>query len=422
MTKEKYKQHRTKFLKKLDRVLTHKILGILIFIVVIWVIFEATFGLGYFPMIWLEKLVFLLEHLLNNIMPDNWLRSLVVTGILKGVGGVLIFLPNIVILFLLLSLMEESGYMARVTAVMDKVMRPLGLNGRSFISMVMGLGCNVPAIMAAQKIENKHSRLITTLVNPLMPCSSRFTVYVLLISAFFPDYSGSMLFLVYITSVIIAALLALLLKKFIFTKTSGHYHPDLMPLKLPSIRRSFLSIWIYSKMFLKKIAGAILIASVVIWFLGYFPRGTAGETHIENSYLGKLGKAIEPVIAPLGFDWKMGIAIISGVAAKETVVGTLSELYQHEHQSGDDKNNLIRTLKTQRYISGEKAGQPIFTPLVALSFLFFISLYTPCIATITTIKKTTRSNKWTLFVIAYTTILAWLISFGIFQIGSLIAG
>jgi ferrous iron transport protein B len=422
MTDFNYTKARGNSLKKLDAVLTHKVYGILIFIGVIWIIFEATFGLGYFPMIWLEKLMFLLEHLLNNLLPDNWIRSLVVTGILKGVGGVLIFLPNIVILFLLISLMEESGYMARVTKVMDKVMKPLGLNGRSFISMVMGLGCNVPAIMAAQKIENKHSRLITTLVNPLMPCSSRFTVYVLLISAFFPDHSGSILFLVYMTSVGIAAALALLLKKFIFKKTSDYYQPPIMPLRLPSLRRSFLSIWVYSKMFLKKIAGAILIASIVIWFLGYFPRGTDGRTNIEKSYLGMIGKSIEPAISPLGFDWKMGISIISGVAAKETVVGTLSELYQQEHQPGNDKNNLIKTLKAQKYTDGDKAGQPIFTPLVALSFMFFISIYTPCIATITTIKKVTRSNKWTLFVIAYTTILAWLISFGIFQIGSLIAG
>lgn len=420
MEKEHRITKRDRLLKRLDKLLTHKLLGIVIFIFVIWVIFEATFGLGYFPMIWLEKFIFLLEHLLNDLLPDNWIRSLVVMGILKGVGGVLIFLPNIVILFLLISLMEESGYMARVTKVMDRVMRPLGLNGRSFISMVMGLGCNVPAIMAAQKIENKHSRLITTLINPLMPCSSRFTVYVLLISAFFPDHSGTMLFLVYMTSVVIAGVLALLLKKFIFRKTAEQYQPPMLPLKLPSLKRSFHSIWIYSKMFLKKIAGAILIASVVIWFLGYFPRGTDGHTNIEKSYLGRLGKTIEPVIAPLGFDWKMGISIISGIAAKETVVGTLSELYQQEHKPGDDKNNLIKVLKAATYTDGDKAGQHIFSPLVALSFMFFISIYTPCIATITTIKKTTRSNKWTLFVIGYTTVLAWLIAFAIYQIGSLL--
>jgi ferrous iron transport protein B len=404
---------------KLDKILTHKVYGVLIFLGVIWLVFQATFGLGYYPMIWLEKLIALINDLLTNILPENFIKSMLLNGILKGVGGVIIFLPNIVILFFLLSLMEETGYMARVTQVMDKVMKPLGLNGRSFISLVMGFGCNVPAIMAARKIENRNSQLITILINPLMSCSSRFTVYVLFISAFFPDHSGTVLFLIYLFSVIVATLLSLVLKKFIFKKTHENYDPVLPAYSFPSVNRIFKSIWISSKMFLKKISGAILIASVIIWFLGYFPRDSNGNTNIEQSFIGKIGKFIEPAISPLGFDWKMGISIISGIAAKETVVGTLSELYDGKHLPGDDKSNLIRTFKSQKYTNGDKAGKPVFTPLVALSFMFFISLYTPCVATISTIRKATGSRKWTVFVIAYTTILAWLVSFAIYQFGSL---
>jgi ferrous iron transport protein B len=407
------------FQRRLDTILTHKIYGVLIFLGVIWLVFQATFGLGYYPMIWIEKLIFLINDVLTDILPENFIKSLLLSGILKGVGGVIIFLPNIVILFFLLSLMEETGYMARVTLVMDKVMKPLGLNGRSFISLVMGFGCNVPAIMAARKIENRNSRLITVLINPLMSCSSRFTVYVLFISAFFPDHSGTVLFLIYLFSVVIATLLALTLKKFIFKKTHENYNPVLPSYSFPPIRRIFKSIWISSKMFLKKVAGAILIASVIIWFLGYFPRDDSGNTNIEKSYIGRIGKFIEPAISPLGFDWKMGISIISGIAAKETVVGTLSELYESKHLPGDDKSNLIRSLKSQKYTSGDKSGQSVFTPIVALSFMFFISLYTPCIATISSIRKTTNSRKWTFFVIVYTTLLAWIVSFAIYQIGSL---
>lgn len=401
---------------RLDELLSHKIYGVIIFIAVIWLVFQATFGLGYFPMIWLADLFFLIEEVTLKIFPDGAIKSLLVNGILKGVGGVIVFLPNIVILFSLLSLMEESGYMARVTMIMDRLMRPIGLNGKSFISLVMGFGCNVPAIIAAQKIENKNSRLITILINPLMSCSSRFTVYVLFISAFFPKNSGTVLFFIYFSSVIIAVLLSLILKKYIFKSTDEIYKSGLPVLRLPSVNRILKYIWFNSKLFLNKIAGAILIASVVIWLLSYFPNNPDNR-NMEKSYIGMIGKFIEPAIAPLGFDWRMGISLISGVAAKETIVGTLSELYQQQHKEGDDKQNLISSLQSQTYLSGDRKGENVFNPLVALSFMFFVSIYTPCIATITTIRKTTGSRMWTIFVLAYTTLLAWIVSFAIYNIG-----
>jgi len=401
--------------------MTHKFMGVVLFLVVIWIIFQATFGIGYYPMLWIEKLVFISENAISAYFPESVFKSLLLYGILKGVGGVVIFLPNIVILFLLLSLMEETGYMARVTLVMDKIMKHIGLSGKSFISLIMGFGCNVPAIMAAQSIENKNSRLITILINPLMSCGARFTVYVLFISAFFPDNSGTILFFLYLFSVIIAILLALILKKFVFKMAYETYNKDLPLLQIPSIRRIFLSIWQNSVLFLKKITGAILIASVIIWLLMYLPERNLESKNIENSYIGMLGKFIEPVISPLGFDWRMGISLISGIAAKETITGTLSELYQTAKPGNNDKAGLIRNLKSQVYTSGAKKGQNIFTPLVALSFIFFVSIYTPCIATITSIRKTTKSSKWTFFVIAYTTIIAWLVAFAVYKIGLLIS-
>ncbi len=402
---------------RIDKILSNKVLGIIIFIGVIWLVFQATFGLGHYPMIWLTDLFFLIEDFLMKVMPDSVFRSLLVNGILKGIGGVMIFMPNIIILFSLLSILEESGYMARVALVMDQIMRPLGMNGKSFMSLVMGFGCNVPAIMAAQSIENKNSRIITTLINPLMSCSSRFTVYVLFISAFFPEHPGTVLFFVYIASVVIAGLMALVLKKYIFKKTFEQFSTGLPAYRLPKLKKILRFMWHNAKMFINKIIGAILIASIIIWFLGYFPDNKDNK-NIESSYLGMTGKFIEPAIAPLGFDWKMGISLISGIAAKETIVGLMSQLYQTEHLPGSDKQNLIESLRTQTYTIGPKKGQRIFNPVVALSFIFFVSLYTPCIATIASIHKTIKRRKWTVFVILYTTLLAWLVSFLIYNIGS----
>lgn len=407
-----------KTLNVIDRILTHKVYGIIIFLIVVWLLFQATFGVGYFPMLWIEKLVFVIEEFLHENMAESVIKSLLLNGVIKSIGGVIIFLPNIVILFSLLFFLEGSGYMARVTLVMDKLLKPLGLSGRSFLSLVMGLGCNVPAIMAASRIENRSNRIITIIINPLMPCSSRFTVFVLFISAFFPHHSGTVLFCIYSVSVIIAAVFAFTLKRISLLKSAGSIHTDIPAFSIPSFMLILKSIWFNTRMFLQKITGAILIASVVIWALSYYPNNS-GFKNIDQSYIGMFGRNIEPIIAPLGFDWKMGISLISGIVAKETILGTLNELYQDGHQKGDNKNVFISTIKSAVYDSGTRKGQLVFNPLVALSFIFFVSIYTPCIATLAAVRKTTKSRKWTLLVIGYTSILAWIISLVIYQAGSL---
>ncbi len=403
----------------LDKILTHHFIGLIIFFLVMWLIFKLTFGLGYYPMLLIEHLIIYIESLISTNLPDGIIKALLIDGIFKGVGGVIIFFPNIIILFMLLSLMEETGYMARVILIMERIMKPFGLNGKSFISLVMGFGCNVPAIMSAQTIQNRSTRIITILINPLMSCSSKFTVYVLFISAFFPSNSGSVLFIIYMINIIIALLLAVILKRFVLKEAYESYTFDLPRYKIPSFIKILKTIWFNTQLFLRKIGGAILIASIVIWLLGYFPHNPSGKNNIEQSYIGKIGKFIEPVISPLGFDWRMGISIVSGIAAKETIVGTLSELFQsHTHKKGEN-DYLIYKLHQQVYTSGEKTGQKVFTPLIALSFMFFVSIYTPCIATITTIRRTTASLKWTLFVLLYTTLLAWLVAFSVYRIGLL---
>ncbi|MFH0893466.1 MAG: ferrous iron transporter B [Bacteroidota bacterium] len=395
--------------KRIDKLLMHRFWGLLIFFLLLFAIFETTFGLGYYPVLWIEKLVFYFENYLQNSIGDGFVKSLLLYGIVKGVGGVVVFLPNIIILYLLITIMEESGYMLRVSAVMDKALSRFGLNGKSFFSLVMGLGCTVPAIMAAQQIGDKKTRLVTILVNPLISCGSRFTVYVLFISLFFNKYSGLILFSIYMFSVILVALVALALKKYLLMPTHSTFTPVLIPLRVPSLKRIGRSIYNNSVLFLKKIIGAILISSIIIWLLMYFPSRDASHKDIEHSYIGMIGKGIQPAMAPLGFDWKMCVSLLTGIAAKETIVGTLNELYQNPHAnqaaslSADDDSILKNVFS--------------ITPLQALSFMFFVSIYTPCIAVLTSIRKVSRSRKWTLFVILYTTMIAWIVAFGIFQAG-----
>lgn len=409
----------TKYTSILDSVLKHKILGIVIFLILIWSIFQATFGLGYYPMLWIEKCILFIENLIAVNLSEGIFKSFLLDGIIKGVGGVIVFLPNIIILFTLLSLIEETNYMSRVVYIMDRVMKPFGLNGRSFISLFMGFGCNVPAIMAAQNIKNKNTRLITILINPLIPCSSRFTVYVLFIAAFFPKNPGFVLFAIYSFTVLVALTTAIIMNKLFYKKTH-ELHEFIFPdYKKPSIKKIIKNMWFNTTLFLKKIAGAVFVASIIIWVLSYFPNNN-GKKDLEKSYISSIGKFIEPVISPLGFDWKMGVSLLSGIAAKETIVGTLSELYQTEIHSEKDNNSFIRNLHEQTYKDGDKTGQKVFSPLIAISFIVFISFYTPCIATITSVKKTTKSNALSIFVIFYTIFLAWIFSFAVYQIGSII--
>lgn len=451
----------------IDKVITNKYLSYPIFLIALWITFQATFFIGDYPMQWIEQSVSWSGNILSKIMPDNMFKDLVIDGILGGVGGVIVFLPNILILFFFITLMEASGYMARIAFIVDKLMHKVGLHGKSFIPMLMGFGCNVPAIMATRTIENKNDRLVTMLILPLMSCSARYPVYILLISAFFTDYRGSILFSIYLIGIFLAGLVAWILKKTIFKAETIPFVMELPPYRVPILKSVLKQTWFKGEQYLRKMGTIILVASIIIWALGYFPRGekidlefekkihlaeqsfaskiinnSLSEKEIESisfqetesidrlkleqqqlkqehSFIGRLGKFIEPVIRPLGFDWKMGISLIAGSAAKEIVISTMGVLYQTDPGS-EDNMNLINKIKKQTYLHGPKVGQVVFTPLVAMSFMLFILIYFPCIAVVAAIKNESGKWKWSLFLVVYTTVLAWLVSFLTYQGGMLL--
>lgn len=468
--KETYKPSRKDirvFSKAIDKILTNKYLSYPVFIFLMWFMFQATFNIGEYPKQWIESGVVVLGNFVNSMLPAGIIRDLIVDGIIDGVGGVIVFLPNILILFFFISLMEDTGYMARVAFIVDKLMHKIGLHGQSFIPMLMGFGCNVPAIMATRTIGNKNDRLITMLINPFMSCSARLPVYVLVIGAIFPERPGLVLFSIYAIGIVFAVIIALLLKNTLFRAREMPFVMELPPYRVPTGLSLLRHTWYKGSLYLKKMGGIILIASVVIWLLGYFPRNSEklkvydqkieniknnfdyqistinqgdtslvsslkelkdstiqrikvkkNQTHLEYSFIGRIGKFIEPVIYPLGFDWKMGISLLSGIAAKEIVVSTMGVLYtDKEMQAGI--SNLTDKLKTQKYQHGSRKGQNIFTPLSAYSFLLFILIYFPCVAVIAAIKKESGGWKWAIFMAVYTTVLAWTVSFAVFQIGSL---
>lgn len=467
-THKKSTDQQHKKTKIVDAFMTHKIWGIPVFLFFMWLTFYTTFKLGSYPMEWIESLVEITSDTLFRIMPEGILKDLFIQGIIGGVGGVIIFLPNILLLYFFIAIMEDTGYMARAVFIMDKAMHRIGLHGKSFIPLLMGFGCNVPAIMSTRIIESKRDRLITILINPFMSCSARLPVYILFISAFFTSYQGTILFSLYGIGVLLAVISAMVMRKTMFKTRDVPFVMELPPYRLPSGKTLLKHMWHRAEQYLKKIGGVILLASIIIWALGYFPRDKEAEKkyaqqeqkiedqykskisasnsasvkdslkreklakihklelqelsqHQEQSYIGRIGKFIHPVMKPLGFDWKMSVGIVTGVAAKEVVVGTLGVLYQAnpEDESVDKQSSLIEKLKSQTYSSGPKSGQPIFTPLIAFSFMLFILIYFPCVAVIATIRKETGTWKWALFTIVYTTSLAWIISFLAYQIGSL---
>ncbi|MDR3226265.1 MAG: ferrous iron transport protein B [Prevotellaceae bacterium] len=453
--------------KLLDAFVTHKFWGFPIFILFVWLMFEATFKLGQYPMNWIEAGVSTLGNWIDGILSDGPLKDLLIDGIIGGVGGVIIFLPNILILYLFISFMEDSGYMARAAFIMDKIMRKAGLNGKSFIPLIMGFGCSVPAIMAARTIENRSSRMITILINPLISCSARLPVYILLVSAFFKNNASLVFISIYALGIFLAIVVAKILKLFFFRKDETPFVMELPPYRIPTVKSTVRHMWEKGQQYLRKMGTIILIASIVVWFLGYFPHNitytqnydelieqtqttysekltaqtdsvnivsflniisllaegdykiTSYELnkkieHQEQSYIGRCGKFIEPVIRPLGFNWKIGIALVSGVAAKEIVVSTLSVLYTGESEHNHD--DLSERIKND----ADRNGNRVFTPLIALSLMVFILLYFPCIATITAISKESGRWKWGIFTICYTIMLAWIVSFAVYQIGLLI--
>ena len=390
----------------IDSIVTHRIWGYPIFFLFLYIMFQGTFVLGDYPMQGIEWLVGALGELIRNNMPEGPLKDMLIDGIIGGVGGVIVFLPNILILYFFISMMEDSGYMARAAFIMDKIMHKMGLHGKSFIPLIMGFGCNVPAIMASRTIENRKSRLITMLITPLMSCSARLPIYLVLVGAFFPGNASLVMLAIYAIGILLAVLMARIFSRFLVKGDDTPFVMELPPYRLPTSKSIFRHTWEKGAQYLRKMGGIIMVASIVIWALGYYPNHDSYNTvaeQQENSYIGKIGKAIEPVIEPLGFDWKLGVGILSGVGAKELVVSTLGILYADDADA--DTANL-----------GERI--PI-TPLVAFCYMVFILIYFPCIATLAAIRSESGSWKWSLFAAAYTTVLAWIVAFIVHQVGGL---
>lgn len=399
-------QNTEMFTRIVDSIVTHKIWGFPIFFVFLYLMFECTFVFGEYPKGWIEWLVEQIASLAETFMPAGPLKDLIVDGIIGGVGGVIVFLPNILFLYIFISFMEDSGYMARAAFIMDKIMHKMGLHGKSFIPLIMGFGCNVPAIMASRIIESRKSRLVTILINPLISCSARLPIYLVMIGAFFPSKASLVLLSIYVTGILLAVLMARIFSRFIVRGDDAPFVMELPPYRMPTAKSVLRHTWEKGAQYLKKMGGIIMIASVITWFLGYYPNHDAYSTTAEqqeNSYIGQIGKAIEPVIEPLGFDWKMGVGILSGIGAKELVVSTLGVLY-----TNDDGIESV-----------DLADRIPITPLVAYGYMLFVLIYFPCIATVAAIKNESGSWKWAAFTICYTTLLAWIVAFLVHQVGGI---
>ena len=407
------KRRRRTVTDKIDSIVTNKWLAFPIFFILLYIVFDATFTVGEHPMRWIEGLVEYFAAIVSTTMADGWLKDLVVDGIIGGVGSVLVFLPNILILYLFISLLEDSGYMARAAFIMDRLMHKIGLHGKSFIPMIMGFGCNVPAIMATRTIESRKSRLITMLIIPFMSCAGRMPVYILIAGAFFPSKAGLVLLFLYALGIVLAILAARVMSRF-FKDDDLPFVMELPPYRVPTAKSVFRHTWEKGRQYLQKMSGIILICSMAIWFLGYFPNHNAYDSvkeQQEHSFIGYIGKAIEPVLEPLGFDWRMGVGIVSGVGAKELVVSTLGVMYS------DDVPEAVEgdagTTRLQRALTGS------VTPAAALAYMVFILLYFPCVATFVAIKNESGRWKWAIITAIYTILLAWVAAFITFRLASL---
>lgn len=425
--------------KKIDNILINKYLGLPIFFIFLWLTFEGTFVLGKYPVELIENGVELLSEFISKILPESIFKDMLIDGIINGVGGVLVFLPNILLLFFFIAIMEDTGYMARAAFIMDKIMHLIGLHGKSFIPLFMGFGCNVPAIMSTRIIESRTDRLVTMLINPFMSCSARLPIYILIAGTFFPKNAGTVIFIIYLSGILLAGIISLLMKKTLFRKKDIPFVMELPPYRIPTIRNILRHMWQRAKQYLKKMSGIILIASVIIWSLSYFPYNYAtkpkmqmlektyaqkispkkkveieqlyksyAQFTIENSYIGQLGKAIEPIVKPLGFDWKIAVSLIAGIPGKEIVVSTLSILFEENQLN----SNSVK-IKDSIYNAKNSDGSKLFTLPVVVAFLLFILIYFPCIAVIAVIKKESGKWRWAIFEILFTTTLAWFIAFTI---------
>ena len=447
----KGKRRRATVTDKIDAVVTNRWLAFPIFFALLYLVFSGTFVIGEYPMQWIEWVVAKFGDFVSTTMSAGWLKDLVVDGVIGGVGSVLVFLPNILLLYLFISLLEDSGYMARAAFIMDRVMHKMGLHGKSFIPMVMGFGCNVPAIMATRTIESRKSRLITILVIPLMSCAGRMPVYILIAGAFFPHHAGLVLLGLYALGIVLAIIAARIMSYFI-KDDDLPFVMELPPYRIPTGKSIFRHTWEKGRQYLQKMSGVILVCSLIIWALGYFPRGeykTVQEQQ-ENSYIGMIGKGIEPVLEPLGFDWRMGVGIISGVGAKELVVSTLGVMYsgyepESSAASGDAGHVIARSGSDVAisssgpdvgavgdagvvgyeasddvgHVSLSDALKHAVTPAGALAYMVFILLYFPCVATFIAIRNETGSWKWALLTAVYTIVLAWVASFVTFHLAGL---
>ncbi|MBR5403267.1 MAG: ferrous iron transport protein B [Bacteroidales bacterium] len=415
-TYQKYQEERPRrtITDRIDAIVTNQWAAFPIFLVLLWFVFWATFTIGQYPMDWIEAGVGWLGNAVGSLMADGWLKDLVVDGCIAGVGSVLVFLPNIMILYFFISIMEDSGYMARAAFIVDKLMHRIGLHGKSFIPMVMGFGCNVPAIMATRSIESRKSRLVTMAIIPFMSCAGRLPIFVLFAGAFFPGSPATALLGIYLLGIVLAILSALVIGKFV-KDDDLPFVMELPPYRMPTWKATWRHTWEKGKQYLEKMATTILIFSVAIWFLGYFPRH-ADQTAAyqqEHSYIGMVGKAIEPAMEPLGFNWKMDVGLLAGVGAKELVISTLGVMYAQDGEEyegmGDEDDTALQ--------AALKATVPT---AAALAFMVFVLLYFPCIATFVALKNETGSWRWAILLCLYTILVAWVCAFAAFRIGLLI--
>ena len=408
---------RTGMTEAIDALVTHRIWGFPIFFLAMWAMFYCTFRIGAYPQAWIERAVEWLGSLAGSAIAAGPFHDLLVDGIIGGVGSVIVFLPNIVILYLFISFMEDSGYLARAAFIMDKVMHRIGLHGKSFIPLVMGFGCNVPAIMATRTIESRSSRLITLLITPFMSCSARLPIYILFIGTFFSQHAGLVLFGLYVLGIAAAVLTARLMRRFLYPVDETPFVMELPPYRMPTVRTTMIHMWDKCAQYLRKMGGLILAASVIVWFLSYYPApdvaqdGMTSEqtadSRYENSYLGRTGKFCEPVFLPLGLDWKASVALLSGVAAKEIVVSTLGVLYADE-ASVVDQNDTAS-------LSGKIAASGDYSTASAVAFLVFMLLYFPCLATVSAIAGES-GWRWAAVSVVYNTVLAWLFAWGVYRL------
>jgi ferrous iron transport protein B len=425
--------------RQLDSVLLHRTLGMPLFLGLMWVMFETTFTVGAYPMDWIDSGVGWIAGVVGSLMPDGMIKDLLVEGVIAGVGGTIIFLPNIVILFFFLAFFSESGYLARSAFLLDRVMHTFGMHGKAFIPLVMGFGCNVPAIMATRTIESERARLIAILVNPFMACTARLPVFILFAGAFFAEWAGTVVFLMYLLSILIAFSAAVFLGRFVVRGGTEPFVMELPPYRMPSMRAVLYHMWEKASDFLRKVGGVILVGSTVLWFLQAYPKDVdwtqdyAGQIatleasvqsevrdamatklrheqdreHLEKSYLGRTALAVAPVFEPLGFNWKDTVAILTGVVAKEVVVASYAVIYAQGEDATEESDSL----------RGALAGT--MSPLVAFAFMVFVLLYVPCLATIAVIRRETGSWKWAGFSVGFSMTLAWILAFGIITIGGM---